>query len=269
MDTKIISKLRSQTGAGILDCKGALEEAGGDIQKASEILRKKGIAKAAKRSGREASEGIILADVNESSTEGYILEVNAETDFVVRNDQFQSFVKEVFELVKNNKPAGRDELLALSMRDGTVQSILENLSGTIGEKLDIKDVAVLSNEEGFVVSYVHAGGRIGVLVSLAGVEKGSEIAHDIAMQVAATDPKYLKPEEVSDEDLEKEKDIYREQLKSQGKPEEIIEKIIQGKLGKFYEEICLLNQQFIKDDKKTVEQILGKGVVKSFIRYQI
>lgn len=262
-----IKKLREKTGAGIADCKKALEEANGDFERASEILREQGIAKAAKRADRQTSEGIIKAETNDSATEGYMLEINSETDFVARNDKFQDFAEKVFSIMKSQKPADEQALLALEMEDSSVGEQLEHLSGVIGEKLVINKAAVLSNNNGKVASYIHGGGRIGVLVSITGSD--AEMARDIAMQIAAVNPKYIKPEDVPAEETEKEKNIYREQLKNEGKPENIIDNIIQGKLNKFYEEICLIKQPFIKDDKQTVEQVLNGEKVESFIRFSL
>lgn len=262
-----IKQLREKTGAGIADCKKALEESGGDIVRASEILRERGIAKAAKRADRETSEGIIIAEVNDSANEGYMIEVNSETDFVARNEQFQQFVEKIFTLLKTKKPAGVDELLSLDFEGATVREKLDNLSGVIGEKLAVSNAAVLINPNGSVASYIHAGGRIGVLASVTGV--GADIARDIAMQIAAVNPAYITPEDVPTDVIEKEKDVYREQLKNEGKSEEMIEKIIPGKLNKFYEEVCLVKQVFIKDDKKSVAEILGGGKVEKFIRFSL
>lgn len=261
-----IKALREKTGAGMVDCKKALDESGGDLEKAVEILRKKGIAKAGKRTDREASEGLVLVAVNADHTEGYILEVNSETDFVSRNDKFQEFAKATLELVKTNKPTDLDALLTLSLNGLSVKDTLDSLSGTIGEKLSIKGFAILGGAT--VSSYSHLGGRIGVLVSLSEAGK-SELATDIAMQVAAANPKYLAPTEVPAEEIAKEKEIYREQLLKEGKPEQMIEKIAEGKINKYYSEVCLLKQEFIKDDKKTVEGILGGAQIEKFVRYSL
>ena len=262
-----IKILREKSGAGMVDCKKALEESGDDIEKAIEILRKKGIAKAAKRGEREAAEGIIKIDVTEDKKEGYIVEINSETDFVARNEQFQNFANEAMNLIKEKRPSNLDELLALEMEGMTVKEKLDNLSGVIGEKLDIKKFDVLKTE-GTVAAYSHMGGRIGVLVSL---DKAGEndLAYEIAMQIAATDPKCITPEEVSEEDLNKEKEIYKEQLLKEGKPENIIEKIMEGKVNKYYEEVCLVKQEYIKEEKKKVEDILGEVKVEKFIRYSM
>lgn len=259
--------LRDRTGAGMVDCKNALDESGGDIEKAVEILRKKGIAKAAKRNEREASEGIIKVGHNEPGNEAYIIEINAETDFVVRSERFQQFVNNVFTLLKKNKSESLDIFLNLKMDDQTVKESLDSLSGVIGEKLGIKKLEIIKTN-GTVVSYSHMGGRIGVLVELDQPGQ-SELAREIAMQVAAANPRYVTPEQVSIDELAKEKEIYTEQLKKEGKPDDMIEKIMGGKVNKYYEEVCLIKQEYIKDDKKKVQDILGNIKVNKFVRYSL
>jgi len=261
-----IKELRNKTSAGIVDCKKALEEAGNDIEKAVEILRKKGIAKAAKRGGRATNEGIIKVAVNEACNEGYIVEINAETDFVVRNEQFQQFADKILAVIQSNKPKNMEELMKLEMENGTVQESLDNLSGVIGEKLDIKRCEVLAGET--VSAYTHMGGKIGVLVVLDQSDK-QELAYDIAMQIAAANPKYIVPEDAPQDEIEKEKEIYREQLLKEGKPEQIIDKILAGKIKKYFEEVCLIEQECIKDDEKCVSDILGDVKVEKFVRYSL
>ncbi|MCX6798419.1 MAG: translation elongation factor Ts, partial [Candidatus Falkowbacteria bacterium] len=195
-----------------------------------------------------------------------ILELNSETDFVSRNEKFQTLADEILNLLKDKKPADLDELLSLTMPSGTVKENLDNLSGTVGEKMGIKRIAVVSGPT--VAAYSHLGGRIGVLVVLDQADK-TELAQEVAMQVAAANPKYLKPEEVSSVELDKEKEIYRAQLLEEGKPEAMVDKIVLGKVSKYYGEVCLLEQEFIKDDKKKVKDILaGVGVIQ-FIRYNL
>jgi elongation factor Ts len=266
MSLETIKELREKTGAGMVDCQKALKEAEGDMEKAIDILRKKGIAKAAKRGDRETNEGVVKVGVNDDGTEGYLVEVNAETDFVALNTKFQDFADKVLELIKVNKPKDNDELNALSMGDLSVKDTLDNLSGVIGEKLGIKRFAVLTGAT--VAAYSHMGGRIGVLVSL-NKSGEKEKAIDIAMQIAATNPRYIDPSEVPAEEMDREKEIYREQLLKEGKPENMIEKIMEGKMAKYYEEVCLVKQEFIKDDKKKVEQYLGDVKVEKFIRYSL
>jgi elongation factor Ts len=262
-----IKILREKSGAGMVDCKKAMEEAGGDIEKAMEALRKKGIAKAAKRVDREAGEGIIKVAISQDHKEGYIVEVNAETDFVVRSAQFQDFATKVLNIVSLKKPANLEELLSLDFDGSTVADALGNLSGIIGEKLAIKRCAVLGTN-GTVASYSHMGGRIGVLVA---VDQGGkeELAYEVAMQIAAANPICIGPQEVPDELLAKEKEIFREQLLREGKPENMIDKIMEGKVEKYYGEVCLIKQEYIKDDKKKVADILGGVKVEKFIKFSL
>lgn len=261
-----IKELREKTGAGIADCKKALDETGGDIEKAVELLRKKGIAKAAKRSDRETSEGIIMVATSSDNNEGYVVRLSSETDFVSRNDTFRQYASDIIGLAKDKRAASLEELLALPYKTGTVKEEVDNLSGVIGEKIEVSGYAILQGQT--VSAYSHMGGKIGVLVALSksGV---SEIATDIAMQIAATNPSYLTPEEVPAELIAKEKEIYREQLAKEGKPENIIENILTGKINKFFEEVCLVKQEFIKDDKKSVENVLGDVKIEKFIRFSL
>ena len=259
--------LRERSGAGMVDCKKALDEADGDIEKAIEILRKKGIAKAAKRGERETRAGLVKVAVRADRKTGYIFEINAETDFVVRSAKFQDFAEKTISLAMANNPQSLGELMALDYGQGSVKENLDSLSGVIGEKLEVKRYDIL-NSQGTVSSYSHLGGKIGVLVALDKTGQ-NDLAYEIAMHIAAAGPKYIKPEEVSAEELNKEKEIYREQLLKEGKPANMIAKIMMGKLNKFYEEICLIKQEYIKDDKKRVENILGEAKVDKFIRYSL
>lgn len=263
---ELIKQLRSQTGAGMVDCQKALKEAGGDLEKAVDILRKKGIAKAAKRTDRDTGEGIVKVDVNEDKSEGYIIELNSETDFVARNDKFQALADTILAVIAEHKPGNLDELMTLSAGELNVLDTLKNLSGTIGEKMEINRFAILSGKT--VASYSHLGGRIGVLVALDQEDK-NELAGDIAMHIAAANPKYLKADEVDSQEIDREKSVYREQLIKEGKPEAMIEKIIEGKMSKYYSEVCLLDQEYIKDDKKKVKDILGEVNILGFVRYSL
>jgi len=254
------------TGAGMVDCKKALDEAGNDLNKAVEILRKKGISKAAKRTDRETNEGVVKVAVNADNTEGYILELVSETDFVSRNEKFQNFAASALQLVQEQKPADLAALLALPFDGATLGESLANLSGTIGEKMEIKRFAVVSGAT--VAAYSHLGGRLGVLVALDAADK-SELAMDVAMQIAAANPKYIVPAEVDPAEMDKEKEIYKEQLLKEGKPADMVDKIVQGKMGKYYSEVCLVEQEYIKDDKKKVKDILAGVQVKQFVRYAL
>lgn len=254
------------TGAGMVDCKKALDEAANDLQKAVEILRKKGIAKAAKRTDRETNEGVVKVAVDAAAGEAYIFELTSETDFVSRNEKFQGFADEVMSLALNSRPENLESLLALPMVQGSVQENLANLSGTIGEKMEIRRFARLQGAS--LAAYSHLGGKLGVLVALDQAGK-EELAMEVAMQVAAANPKYLESSQVSTEELDKEKEIYREQLLKEGKPEAMVEKILEGKVSKYYGEVCLLDQEFIKDDKKKVRDILGGAKILGFFRFSL
>ena len=261
-----LKELRDKTGAGMVDCKKALEEAGGDLEKAVEILRKKGIAKAAKRTDRETNEGVVKMFVNSDKSEGYIIELNSETDFVSRNEKFQGLADEILKVAASNKIIDREALLNSDMGGKTVKEEIDVLSGVIGEKLDLKRAKRLVGKT--VVSYSHAGGRLGVLLSLD-KEGMEDLGYDLAMHVAAANPKYISSEQVLPEEITKEKEIYTEQLKKEGKPEAMIEKILEGKMNKYYEEVCLLNQEYIKDDSKKVKDVLGDVKVLSFVIFSL
>ncbi len=263
-----IKELRDRTGAGIVDCKNALTESGGDLEKAIEILRKKGIAKAAKRGDREAHEGAITVAVNDTNTEGYIFEMNAETDFVVRNEQFKTMGDAILAAAKTHVPASMEELLAVKLTDGSsVDEALLHMSGVIGEKIGLSRYERLTSN-GTVAAYAHPQGNIGVLVALS-TPNSVELAKDIAMHVAAANPRYLNSTEVDPLEMDKEKEIYREQLIKEGKPAEMVDKILVGKMNKYYEEVCLLDQEYIKDDKKKVKDILNGATIEKFIRFSL
>jgi len=263
---ELIKLLRERSGAGMMDCKKALDESENDLEKALEFLRKKGIAKAAKREGREAHEGCIQLAVNEAGNEGYIVEVNSETDFVARNEKFQVFAKAILDLIICSQPADLDALLALKLKNGTVKEDLDELSGTIGEKIAIKDFAIVKG--GTVAGYSHLGGKIGVIVALDAVGK-NELAVDMAMQIAASNPRYIEPKEVPQVEIDKENEIEREALAKENKPAAMMEKILEGKINKFYEAVCLVKQEFIKNDKQKVEQVLNGAKIVKFVRYSL
>lgn len=261
-----IKELREKTGAGMVDCKKALDESNGDINLAIEILRKKGIAKAAKRGDRETSEGIVKVETNDDKTEGYIVEFNSETDFVARNDKFQALTDQIMSVVKTQKPANLEALMAMPMETGSVQENIDTLSGVIGEKLGVKQMDIVSAAS--VTAYSHAGGKIGVLVALDKADQ-AELGRDIAMQIAAAAPRYLVSEEVEASEIEKEKEICREQLIKEGKPENMLDGILVGKIKKYCSEICLMEQEYIKDDKKKVKDVLGDVKIVKFVRFSL
>lgn len=263
---ELIKQLREATGAGMVDCKKALDESGNNLDKAVEILRKKGISKAAKRLDREAKEGIIKVAVNAAKTEAYILELNSETDFVARNEKFQALADSALLLVQEAKPVDLEALLNLNLNGVSLRETLANLSGTIGEKMDIKRFAIVSGLT--VAAYSHLGGRMGVLVALDKPEQEA-LAAEVAMQIAAANPKYINSSEVDSSELEKEKEIYRAQLLKEGKPENMVDKIVEGKINKYYCEVCLVEQEYIKDEKKKIKDLLDGVKVEKFFRYAL
>ncbi|MGI6374236.1 MAG: translation elongation factor Ts [Patescibacteria group bacterium] len=261
---ELLKQLRQITGAGMVDCQKALKETNNNLEEAVDLLRKKGIAKASKRTDREANEGVIKVATNEEGTEGYIVEMNSETDFVSRNETFQEFAETVLKVIKETKPQNLEELLAAKMTIGSVQEDLDNLSGTIGEKMSIKRFDIITGST--VTAYSHLGGKIGVLVALD-TPGQAELAKEIAMQVAAAQPKYLDSSEVDAGELAREMAIHREQLAKEGKPEEMITKILAGKEARYYSEVCLVDQEYIKEDKQKVKDILGEVKVLKFVNY--
>jgi elongation factor Ts len=242
----------------MLDCKKALQETGGDMEKAVDFLRTKGLAAAAKKAGRAATEGLVAAVIAADGKSGALVEVNSETDFVAKNDKFQAFVADVAGQVLAGAPADLDALMAQdSVKEPgkTVQTTLNEAIAVIGENLQIRRFARFASN-GLTGSYIHAGGKIGVLVELTGTGDLAPLAKDIAMHIAAAAPQNVRREEVPADVLEREKEIYRAKARETGKPENIIEKIIEGQVNKFYGEICLLEQSFVKDPDKSIQQIL-------------
>ena len=269
--TALIKELRERTGAGMLDCKKALEENGADIEKAIDWLREKGIAKAAKKSGRVAAEGLVFAVVSEDHKSGAVLEFNSETDFVAKNDEFKSFGEKLVKIALAEGFETVEELAAYELDGKKVETHLTELIAKIGENMNIRRVKVVKSE-GFVTTYTHLGGKIGVLLSLNGGDatpENVEKAKGVAMHVAAMDPKYLNSAEVTADDLEREKEIARHQLEAEGKPANIIEKILEGKMRKFYEENCLLNQKYVRDDSVTIEQFIAPLTIVSFEKEEV
>ena len=265
-----VSKLRKVTGAGMMDCKKALQESNGNFEKAIEIIRKKGQAIANKRADREASEGVVLARTNEDASLGVILILNCETDFVAKNADFMKLAESITDIAVKENPGNLEELEKLEI-DGkpVAEKIIEQI-GIIGEKLTLTSYGKV--ESTWVVPYIHPGNK---LATLAGFNKvaGVQAGKDIAMQVAAMNPVAIDKDDVPKEVIKKEKEIGREQARQEGKPENILDKIAEGKLNKFYKESTLLNQDFTKDSKKTVRQYLqevdNELKVTAFIRYSL
>lgn len=252
----MVNELRQKTGAGMMDCKKALVEAEGDIQKAIEILRKKGASVAAKRAEKTAGEGLIITKISDDNKLGAIAEINCETDFVANSADFKSFADEVINTIISEKPSDVDNLLSKS----SLKDKLNDVMGKVGEKTEISRFKVENASDGFLVDYVHPGSKLGVLVKFENSNNAqnglTEIGKDIAMQIAAMNPICVYREEVPKEVIEKEIEIYKEVSRKEGKPENILEKIAQGKLNKFYQENCLFEQAFIKDNSKTVGDLI-------------
>lgn len=256
---KDVVALREKTGVGMMDCKKALTEADGDMDKATDILREKGLAASVKKAGRIAAEGIAFAKVNDDGKTAVVIEVNAETDFVAKNQDFQNFVRTCADTVIEKSPADVEALLALqaSGSSDTVDALLKDKILTIGENIKIRRFA---RYEGAVISYVHAGGRIGVIVKfdtsdeIAAKDEFKEYAKNVAMQIAAVYPQYVCSDNVPADVVEKEKTILTEQIVSEGKPANIAEKIVTGRMQKFFKEICLNDQAYVKDSDLSVAQ---------------
>ena len=252
-----VKDLRDKTGAGMMDCKKALEESNGDFEKAVEVLRKKGASVAAKRAERTANEGMVTTKVYNDGKTAAIVEVNCETDFVANSDDFVNFTNYVLDLVVDNNPADVNALLELSKDGKKVADELNALIGKIGEKIEVSRFAIENAANGEIVDYIHHGSKLGVILSADEVpgdktEELQPILKDIAMQIAAMRPLSIYREQVDKSVIEKELDIYKEIARKEGKPEQILEKIATGKLNKFYEENCLYEQIFVKDNTKKV-----------------
>jgi len=251
-----VNELRKKTGAGMMDCKRALQEANGDIQKAIEILRKKGASVAAKRAEKSANEGMVITKVTDDNKSGTILEINCETDFVAKSEDFVGLANFVVDEVHKSKPKSVEELL----KNSVVQEKLNEVLGKVGEKIEVSRFDTMEVTNGLLVDYIHMGSKLGVLIKFDDFTEGSDelqaIGKDMAMQVAAMNPISVKREDVPKETVDKEIEIYKELAKKEGKPEQILDKIAQGRLNKFYQENVLLEQAYIKDNSKTVGDLL-------------
>ena len=266
----LVKELREKTGAGMMDCKKVLTETDGDMEKAIELLRERGIAKAAKKSGRVAAEGVVEAYISEDGKVGAIVEVNSETDFVAKNEEFKTFVMDVAKQVVEKNPKDVEELLnqEASFEAGkTVNEALIGKIATIGENLSIRRFARFESK-GLIEKYIHGDGKIAVLVNMTKGDK--ELAKDLCMQIAAARPEFVTREEVPQERVDKEMEILKVQAMNEGKPEQIAEKIVQGRVGKFYEEICLVDQVFVKDSSMKVSELLKQkdAEIVEFARFE-
>lgn len=279
---QMVKELRERTGAGMMDCKKALSEANGDSEKAVEILREKGLAAAAKKAGRIAAEGLVKTYISEDGKTASIVEVNCETDFVAVNEDFVTFADNVAKQAAATKATAIEELVEekyIAGTDKTVQETVNELIAKIGENMAVRRFSKLAVENGTIASYIHGGGRIGVLVKVE-CEKDSDVlaavAKDVAMQVAATNPLFLNRDAVDNESLEKEKEIYRVQALNEGKPEKIVEKMVVGRVQKYYKENCLVEQVYVKNPDLTIEKYLQEKskevgapiTVAAFVRFE-
>tara|TARA_R110000868_G_scaffold235273_2_gene489022 strand:+ start:8380 stop:9213 length:834 start_codon:yes stop_codon:yes gene_type:complete len=266
-----VKKLRDMTGAGMMDCKKALSEANGDFDQAVDLLRKKGQKLADKRADREAKEGLIITKISDDAKKASTIEINCETDFVARNEDFQATADSFLNAAFDNNIDSVDDLLAFQLNGKSIADKLQEMTGLIGEKIQISTV-VLAKTEGTLISYIHPGNQLGVLVEFDGNLTDAEIGKDVAMQVAAMKPLAVTQDEVDATVVEKELEIAKEQLINEGKPAEIAEKAAKGKLRRFYEERVLLNQKFVKDNSLTVKQYLEQNnapLAKAFHRVQL
>ncbi|WP_288973171.1 translation elongation factor Ts [Dialister hominis] len=265
----MVKDLRTQTGAGMMDCKKALVEAEGDIAKAVDILREKGLSQAAKKASRVAAEGAVGSAVSEDGKTGTILEVNCETDFVGTNEDFRNLAASIADQILAVNPADVEALLDSEIDGKKVRDLVTEAVAKIGENISVRRFVRYESAEGKVYSYIHGGGKIGVLVEMIGAD--DELGKDIAMQVAAANPSYLDRTQVSRAEIDHEKEVLAVEARNEGKPENIIEKMVIGRINKYYKEVCLVDQEFIKDGDLTISKLLKSknASVVRFARYQL
>ncbi|HDE4836791.1 TPA: elongation factor Ts [Staphylococcus aureus] len=270
ISAKLVKELREKTGAGMMDCKKALTETDGDIDKAIDYLREKGIAKAAKKADRIAAEGLV--HVETKGNDAVIVEINSETDFVARNEGFQELVKEIANQVLDTKAETVEALMETTLPNGkSVDERIKEAISTIGEKLSVRRFAIRTKTDNDAFgAYLHMGGRIGVLTVVEG-STDEEAARDVAMHIAAINPKYVSSEQVSEEEINHEREVLKQQAFNEGKPENIVEKMVEGRLRKYLQEICAVDQDFVKNPDVTVEAFLKTkgGKLVDFVRYEV
>ncbi|PZH01998.1 translation elongation factor Ts [Staphylococcus aureus] len=270
ISAKLVKELREKTGAGMMDCKKALTETDGDIDKAIDYLREKGIAKAAKKADRIAAEGLV--HVETKGNDAVIVEINSETDFVARNEGFQELVKEIANQVLDTKAETVEALMETTLPNGkSVDERIKEAISTIGEKLSVRRFAIRTKTDSDAFgAYLHMGGRIGVLTVVEG-STDEEAARDVAMHIAAINPKYVSSEQVSEEEINHEREVLKQQALNEGKPEIIVEKMVEGRLRKYLQEICAVDQDFVKNPDVTVEAFLKAkgGKLVDFVRYEV
>lgn len=270
ISAKLVKELREKTGAGMMDCKKALTETDGDIDKAIDYLREKGIAKAAKKADRIAAEGLV--HVETKGNDAVIVEINSETDFVARNEGFQELVKEIANQVLDTKAETVEALMETTLPNGkSVDERIKEAISRIGEKLSVRRFAIRTKTDNDAFgAYLHMGGRIGVLTVVEG-STDEEAARDVAMHIAAINPKYVSSEQVSEEEINHEREVLKQQALNEGKPENIVEKMVEGRLRKYLQEICAVDQDFVKNPDVTVEAFLKTkgGKLVDFVRYEV
>ncbi|MDQ0270199.1 translation elongation factor Ts [Cytobacillus purgationiresistens] len=267
---QMVKELREKTGAGMMDCKKALQEVDGDMEKAIDFLREKGIAKAAKKGDRIAAEGLTAIKVD--GNEAVIIEVNSETDFVAKNEGFQNLVQELADHILSTKPASIEDAVAATMSNGaTVESHINSAIAKIGEKLSLRrfEVKTKTDNDAFG-AYLHMGGRIGVLTVVEG-SNDSDAAKDVAMHIAALNPKYVSRDEVSSDEVERERQVLTQQALNEGKPEKIVAKMVEGRLSKYFEDVCVNDQAFVKNPDQKVGQFVESkgGKIREFVRFEV
>lgn len=263
----MVKELREITGAGMMDCKKALAATDGDKEKAIDFLREKGIAKAEKKAGRIASEGVVAAYVSDDAKLAAVVEVNCETDFVANTDNFHAMVEKIAKHIAEANPADMDALNESVLDGKSVAEFVTEAVASIGEKISIRRFERYACEDGLIASYIHMGGKIGVIVELTGGT--AEQGKDVAMQVAAAKPSCVDRSSVDQKDLDHEREVLRKQALEEGKPKKIVEKMVDGRINKYYKEVCLIEQPFIKDPDQTVQNILGDVKVRRFTSYQL
>ncbi|WP_293977330.1 translation elongation factor Ts [uncultured Clostridium sp.] len=280
ISAQLVKELREMTGAKMMDCKKALVQTEGDIEKAIEFLREKGLADAAKKSGRVAAEGIVKTYISEDKKKGSVVEFNCETDFVAANDEFTAFAERLAEMAVETGVETVEALLNEKFdAETTVSDALKALIAKLGENMTVRRFTTFTIENGVVKSYIHGGGRIGVLVEVAcdtASDVLDEVAKEVCMQIAAANPLFLSEDQVDAASIEKEKEIYRVQALNEGKPENIVEKMVEGRIKKYYKEVCLLDQLWVKDNDKTIAKFLAEKskevgspiTVTRFVRYE-
>jgi len=278
ISAQAVKELRDKTGAGMMDCKKALTQAEGDIEKAIDILREKGLASAAKKSGRVASEGVIATYVSEDMKKASIIELNCETDFVSANTDFINLANGIAKVVAETTPQDIEEVKALPYEGITVQEAVTNLIAKLGENMNLRRFEKIDAADGLVSAYNHMGGKIGVLVQVRSEEANdavATVARDVAMHVAALNPQFLDNTSVDADTIEREKEIYRVQALNEGKPEKIVDKMVEGRINKFYKEVCLVNQMFVKNPDLSIQAFVneeskkhGKIELVKFVRFE-